>query len=445
MVNGWELAKYCEIDKYASRSYSAIHGVSEEKNMWDITKVDVKEIPDCTLICGGSPCQDFSIAGKMAGMDWVCEECGTKYNPISIDYRERNTSPRCQKCGSQKIQKTRSSLLVEYLRIVEAKRPKLILYENVKNILSTGVSHNFRETFDKFVHELESYGYVVKWAILNAKDYGVPQNRARLYLVGVQKEYYKDWEFPKSCAEKVTLQEVIEETVESKYYLKQTLLEKFVEADDFNTVLNALKGNTVCAVDKTNAKHHVREIANCITTREDRGLSKRSAEGTAIVYGKEIHSTDGVTIPTVKIDTTAISVRKLTPKECFRLFGFTDEDYEKVRAVGMSDAQMYKQTGNSIVVDVVYEILCTLRQAMPELFADMKVVSLFSGIGAFEKALTKLYSTEVVKEDVQSKKAQMTLIVDDIYNNRKKRIYTVAAPTIRSARSGLKVCTLTEV
>ena len=133
------------------------------------------------MVCGGSPCQDYSVAGQGKGAIWTCSDCGSRYNPLTIPWNKRDV---CPKCGGSNIEKTRSSLLVEYLRVVREKKPNFGIYENVKNI----VGKKFKEGFDLFTKELEEYGYNVYWKVLNAKDYGVPQNRERVYLLFIKKE-----------------------------------------------------------------------------------------------------------------------------------------------------------------------------------------------------------------------------------------------------------------
>ena len=143
MNKEWQLVNFCEFDKYATKSYCAVHNVDESLNLGDITKVDETQLNDFTMMCGGSPCQDFSVAGKQAGAEWTCADCGHKYSPLEAHWSTRD---KCPICGSQNIEKTRSSLLVEYLRILRAKHPKFAMYENVKNI----VGKQFKKTFDRF-------------------------------------------------------------------------------------------------------------------------------------------------------------------------------------------------------------------------------------------------------------------------------------------------------
>ena len=127
------------------------------------------------MMVGGSPCQDFSVAGKQKGAVWTCKDCGYKYNPLEAHFTKRD---KCPKCYSRHIEKTRSSLLVEWLRILREKKPNFAMYENVKNI----VGKQFKPTFELFVKELHEYGYNTYWKVLNAKNYGIPQNREREYI-----------------------------------------------------------------------------------------------------------------------------------------------------------------------------------------------------------------------------------------------------------------------
>lgn len=169
-MKNWELVNFCEFDKYAIKSYCAIHNESENKNLGDITKVDETKLKEFNMICGGSSCQDFSIVGKQKGSMWTCKKCSYEYNPITQHCSKRDY---CPNCGSKEFDKSRSSLLIEWLRIIRANKPNWGIYENVKNI--TNGKH--RQTFDLFIQELKEYGYNVYWEILKANGYGVPQER----------------------------------------------------------------------------------------------------------------------------------------------------------------------------------------------------------------------------------------------------------------------------
>lgn len=531
----WELVNFCEFDKYATKSYCAIHNVDESKNLGDITKVDETELDNFNMICGGSPCQDFSVAGKQKGSVWTCRDCVDdngkhfEYNPLTVHWSKRNC---CPNCGSKNIEKTRSSLLVEYLRVVRSNRPNFGIYENVKNI----VGKQFKDTtFKLFTDELEEYGYNVYWKVLNAKNYGIPQNRERVYLLFIKKDLDNGkFEFPEPFDNGLRLKDLLEDKVDEKFYISDEKVERFItNLNDKNSLLydpcqvkregksreyseyaptltsrdykdprlvnenvvrqvgnisdcngawdnpqvgrvydvsgcsptlNTCSGGghepkVITGIDKSYNNPKFIETANCITSREDRGVSNRESEGTAVLetpnisYCLDSNYYKGTTIeqymnkhrrqlivennkvaikqaletlnendckpgdtinafnkhvdksgysPTLTTRpegfktailpvTDNIRIRKLTPRETFRLMGFSDENFDAAQKAGVSNSQLYKQAGNSIVVDVLYYIYVELYKAMPYLFDNLKLSSFFSGIGAFEIALDRLY------------------------------------------------------
>ena len=438
----WKLVNFCEFDKYATSSYCAIHNENENKNLGDITKVDETKLEPFNMICGGSPCQDFSVAGKQKGSVWTCKDCGHEYNPLTVHWSERD---KCPCCGSNNIEKTRSSLLVEYLRVIRANKPNFGMYENVKNI----VGKQFKDTFKMFTDELDEYGYNVYWKVLNAKDYGIPQNRERVYLIFIKKELDNGkFTYPEPFDNGMRLKDVLEENVDEKFYISEDKVQKFIQTlhidksdegsntpkfvgnvnrpdfgtgyaggvwdvDNISPTLTTMQGggrqpHIMCGIDKSLNGTKFIDNANCLTAREDRGISNRKSEGTAVIEvlgnvnpsGKgmngNVFSDNGLspTLTTNKGEGNKIlsnlRIRKLTPKECFRLMGFSDENFEAAEKM-VSNSQLYKQAGNSIVVDVLYYILVELYKAMPYLFDDLRLSSFFSGIGAFEIALNRLY------------------------------------------------------
>lgn len=482
---------FCEFDKYATSSYCAIHNENESKNLGDITKVDETKLEPFNMICGGSPCQDFSVAGKQKGSVWTCKDCGHKYNPLTVHWSERD---KCPCCGSNNIEKTRSSLLVEYLRVIRANKPNFGMYENVKNI----VGKQFKDTFKMFTDELDEYGYNVYWKVLNAKDYGIPQNRERVYLIFIKKELDNGkFIYPEPFDNGMRLKDILEENVDEKFYISEDKVQRFLtnlnnedallydacqvkregksrEYNDFCPTLTArdykdprlVNDNVVKQIGtiskcegnwKNPQVGRIYSTDGCSPTLNTCGggshepkivqlgnvnpsgkgmngnvfdenglaptLTTNKGEGNKIAIRQATKKgyiecelggvadlsypesktrrgrvqENGQICPTITATETGvcriespIRIRKLTPKECFRLMGFSDENFEAAEKM-VSNSQLYKQAGNSIVVDVLYYILVELYKAMPYLFEDLRLSSFFSGIGAFEIALNRLY------------------------------------------------------
>lgn len=510
----WELVNFCEFDKYATKSYCAIHNVDESLNLGDITKVDETKLKPFNMICGGSPCQDFSVAGKQKGSVWTCKDCGHEYNPLTVHWSKRD---KCPQCNSSNIEKTRSSLLVEYLRVIRANKPNFGIYENVKNI----VGKQFRDTtFKLFEDELHEYGYNTYWKVLNAKNYGIPQNRERVYLIFIRKDLDNgQFKFPEPFDNGIRLKDILEDEVDEKFYLSDDKVKKFLS--NFNqselpvTTRNSDNVSTIRATYYKNGERNVCEniengngyegvvesnnvkqlgnistdnsswdnpqtgriystegisptlntcgggqrepkivqienvnpsgkgmngnvfssegLAPTITTNKGEGSkvlisqtgdftdemckaepkerffrqaletfedSDADYGDTIDAYNRRVNSSGYSPTITTRPEgfktailpvTKDIRIRKLTPKECFRLMGFSDQNFDAAKNAGISNSQLYKQAGNSIVVDVLYYIYVELYKAMPYLFDDLKLSSFFSGIGAFEVALDRLY------------------------------------------------------
>lgn len=264
-----ELVDYVEIDKFAVASFNAINETNFKPQ--DITKWDKNFFENIDLIIGGFPCQDISLAGLQKGI-------------IKGE--------------------TRSGLMYEMMRIIEKIKPKYVVAENVKNILSKKHRHNF----DNYLKKMEELGYKNYYQVLNAKDFGIPQNRERLFCVSILGDH-SSFNFPKKYQLKLKLNDFLENEVDQKYYLTSEQVAK-IKSSSYN--LNRLRIQkkdfcyTLCAHDSIGPK--------------------------CVKFGN--------------------SYRKLTPKECWRLMGFKDEDFEKASKVN-SNSQLYKQAGNSIVVNVL--------------------------------------------------------------------------------------------
>lgn len=334
-----KVVDYVEIDKFAVKSYNAIN--SEKFEPQDITKWD-KDLK-CDLIMHGSPCQDFSVAGLNKGGD---ENSGT-----------------------------RSSLLYESIRIIAKVKPKYVIWENVKNVLSA----KHKPNFDKYIQKMSDLGYENYYQVLNAKDYETPQNRERVFCVSILKSENKGFKFPSKKPLKTAYKDLLENSPDDKYFLSDDLAMYFIQHE----VEQQKKGNGFKFEVSNNAK-----IAKAITTNagnrphdnfigdkqnlKNAYLRNFGAMGglfkgdTTPTLTRAMGSGGGNT-PLVKKD---FKIRKLTPRECWRLMGFSDVSFDKARAVN-SDTQLYKQAGNSIAVNVLMAILDNL------LFKEFKKDRLF--------------------------------------------------------------------
>src|SRR5574344_1284742 len=198
-----EIVDYVEIDKFAVSSFNAIHGTNFIPQ--DITKWD-KDIK-CDLIMHGSPCQDFSVAGFGRGGD----------------------------IGSG----TRSSLMYETLRIVEKIKPKYVIWENVKNLLSKKNKHNF----DAYQESMEKLVYKNYYKVLNAADYGIPQHRERVFTISIRNDRNKRFIFPDIIELKNNLKDLLENNVDDKYYLKDDKIKEIINWKSYQKPLKKVNGN----------------------------------------------------------------------------------------------------------------------------------------------------------------------------------------------------------
>lgn len=297
------------MDKYAIQAYEALHG--KVNNLGDISKIDVKDIPQHDLFTYSFPCQSLSVAGKQEGLIKG---------------------------------KTRSGLLYECERIIEYCRPKYLLLENVKNL----VGKKFKPQFDEWLKYLESLGYTNYWKVLNAKDFGVPQNRERVFVVSILGEH-EPYEFPKPIPLKKCITDILEDQVDESYYINkpsqivnnghQKLL--IPQATKRGYIEMNLPG--VCDLSYPTSK-----------TRRGRVQENGKVSPTLTASSQDICYIE----PTTQKDD--YTIRKLTPKERFRLMGMNDDDIDKIQQAGISNAQQYKMAGNSIVVNVLEGIFRNL-------------------------------------------------------------------------------------
>lgn len=350
-----EVVGITEIDKYAIKSYEAIHG--EVNNLGDISKVDVEDVPEHDLFTYSFPCQDISVAGKQSGFE--------------------------------KGSGTRSGLLWECERVIKHVKPKYLLMENVKNL----VGKKFKPGFEEWLQALEDMGYTNYWQVLNAKDYGIPQNRERVFCVSILGEH-EPYEFPKPVELELRLKDMLEDDVDDKFYLGKERIGqlKFKNSEKSNVIAN---GNhspynstsaiydidkwspTLAARDYKDPKRilvpKVEQVAQYDTPNRKNTNRFRTYDGEGISPTLTTMGGGGLQ-PHVRVEDNEdrynfedengnkledIRIRKLTPRECWRLMGISDEDFDKAQAVN-SNSRLYTQAGNAIVVDVLEAIFTNM-------------------------------------------------------------------------------------
>lgn len=352
----YELVNYCEFDKYASKSFSLIHNVEESLNLGDITQVDEKQLPPVDMITYGFPCQDISLAGKQKGFT---DENG---------------------------EKTRSGLFFDALRIITHTHPKIAIAENVKNL----TSKRFTEQFQIVLSSLEDAGYNNYWKVLNSKDFGIPHNRERLFIISIRKDIDTGiFEFPHPFELKKTLKDFLEKDVDESFAMADDKIRPLLidfQCDDvepFNTMndgtcrtiknqyfknsqANFIKQTdqgAICVVVRTNNKKGyeiAEEEVDSINFNRINSKTRRGRVGHGVAQTLDTSCEQAVLQNFI--------IRKLTPKECFRLQGFSDYDHDVCANGGISRTQLYKQIGNSITVDVMEEIYCRMFDSDGELW-----------------------------------------------------------------------------
>lgn len=350
----YELVGWSEIDKYAIQAHNALFPQWADRNFGDISKIDWHQVPDFDLFTYSSPCQDFSQAGKQMGGE--------------------------QGSG------TRSSLLWECLRAIEAKKPQYLLMENVAAL----VSNKFIRTFNQWQLTLDRMGYK-NWAkVLNAKDYGVPQNRERIFLVSVLDREAR-YEFPKPRKLDKRLKDMLEPQVEEKYYLSDAAITRLTKETKWNKGRNIQDGHKIAGAliakysKNEGQANYLIDKSTCIVEPDivaSRGRDPQVMSPKRTEYGKAIRKkyengeikeqrkniqqleprTDGMsnTLTGVQKDNYVAEpnyrIRNLTPRECFRLMGVGEPEIDTLTSCGISNSQLYKLAGNSIVVDVLEAI-----------------------------------------------------------------------------------------
>ena len=393
---GHECIGFCEIDKFARASYKAIHDTKGEIELHDITAVSdesIRRIGRVDIICGGFPCQAFSIAGNRRGFE-----------------------------------DTRGSLFFEIARFASILRPKYLLLENVKGLLN----HDGGATFETILGALDELGYNVEWQILNSKDFGVPQNRERVFVIGHLRGECTRRVFPlsKSCQQANSIKKQYSNTITTRYgnsqgagaYIVESKSQKVRSIGNIHPSGNGMNGEVYesagLAPTLTTNKGEGQKIAipvltpDCTDKRQNGSRCKSNEEPMftlttqdkhgILIAGKlpgnhdqnsRVYDTNGLAptlstmqgggqepkiiqrghgynqggehdiAPTLTRNSyqennylsDGFRIRKLTPRECWRLQGFPDWAFDKAQEVN-SNSQLYKQAGNSVTVNVIAAI-----------------------------------------------------------------------------------------
>ena len=330
--NGHECLAFAEIDKYARQSYKAIYNTENEQEWHDVTRITDDDFRyfkgKADIITGGFPCQTFSIAGKRAGFE-----------------------------------DTRGTLFFEIARAIKEIQPSYVLLENVKGLFS----HDGGRTFGTIIQTLDELGFFTEWGLFNSKYWGVPQNRERVYILATRKDKFKQpklFDLVKQQTEVTTrLIDVLEDEVDEKYYLSEEKTKKLTLDYDLSGKLNFYNYN------ETDKIYSVNKVGPTLNTMQGGNRQPKIAIPTLTPdrvnkrqNGRRFKD-DGEPMFTLTtqdrhgIITDDIRIRKLTALECWRIQGFTDEQFYKAKDSGVSNSQLYKQSGNSVTVNVVDAIV----------------------------------------------------------------------------------------
>lgn len=332
----FEIVFSSEIDKYATLTYSSNFQIKTMHG--DIKQVDEKEIPDHDLLCGGFPCQSFSVAGKQKG-----------FNDI------------------------RGTLFFDVIRIIKEKKPKYIFLENVKNL----ISHDNSNTIKTILKNISNCGYTFDFTIINSNEVGVPQSRERTYIVGVYNYKTEAFEEDKRSS-KITeikkwsnknnlntmnffnhfivnkkskhLVDVLDKNVDLKYYIKNKKIKKYLK-NNFSEYTNKTERKIIKELDLP------REVHNDLE-RQRRVYSIFGISPTLLARSDS---------PKIILNNNGeYEIRKITPLEALKIQGFDNKYVENVKKTNMSDTQLYKQAGNAVSPPVITEIINKLMEMFYE-------------------------------------------------------------------------------
>lgn len=304
---GHQCIGFCEIDKFARASYKTIHDTKEEIELHDITTVSdefIQSIGHVDIICGGFPCQSFSIAGNRRGFE-----------------------------------DTRGTLFFEIARFASILKPRILFLENVKGLLN----HDKGRTFETILQALDELGYNVEWQVLNSKDFGVPQNRERVFIIGHLRGEGGRKVFPIGTYNEQTVE------LPGERLTTNTLTARYSKSQSNGSYVVENKPSCIIHVKEATKKGYAEAtIGDSVNISHPNSKTRRGRVGKQIANTLLTGEEQGVVMHDFRI-------RKLTPKECWRLQGFPDWAFERAAKVN-SNSQLYKQAGNSVTVNVIEAI-----------------------------------------------------------------------------------------
>ncbi|MDO4562525.1 MAG: DNA (cytosine-5-)-methyltransferase [Clostridia bacterium] len=342
-IDGMQCIGHCEIDKYADKSYRSLFNTEGEWFCNDAAAIKPEEMPDFNLLCAGFPCQSFSIAGKRRGFD-----------------------------------DTRGTMFFHIAGLVRKKRPEYLLLENVPGLLN----HDKGRTFTTILGTLSELGYHVEWQVLNSKDFGVAQSRRRIYAFGFLREECAGKVLPFTERNGQALKQIIGGSQGTRVY----------DITGTSCTLAASSGGQggktgLYFVDLDEGTR-ITDIARCIKSRYNSGIGNHKGENSGVLEcekpipilrpdrlnkrqnGKRFRLPKEPMFTIIASEIHGIlqngRIRRLTPSECLRLQGFSEEQIDKLKAVN-SDNQLYKQAGNAVTVNVVKAIGERLKKLEDEL------------------------------------------------------------------------------
>ena len=358
---GHKCVGFCEIDKFARSSYKAMHNTENEIEYHDIKEVTNEEFRKLRgkvdIICGGFPCQAFSIAGKQLGFE-----------------------------------DARGTLFYEIARATQEIKPRYLLLENVRNLLS----HDKGQTFTRILKIFDELGYDAEWQVFNSKNFGVPQNRERVFIIGHLRGEctYKVFPIQGEDKEFNTNGEIkqVGNIVNTTSFGGNPQRGRIYKTDGISPAKNCVGGGglepKILVREATKQGYTVADVGDSINLSHPNSKTRRGRVGKNIANTLLTSDEQGVVLPQIIqkphgfnkggvhniaptitkssyqennfLKTEGVSIRKLTPKECWRLQGFPDELFDKAQAVN-SNSQLYKQAGNSVTVNVVEEIAKRLK------------------------------------------------------------------------------------